>query len=137
MCCVSGEIFEKSVENKEGIQEKLQIKLAGDAHSQRDFLGWHVLMGLQEFGNHFVIRLKLGLILVHISFLLGGTNHKTIPIMKPKNKKNIKRLSMVWCPWYSLYHALDSIEIAKVINWLNWLAGSFACDCGTRRRLSR
>ena len=74
-------------------------------------------MGLQEFGNHIVIGLKLGLIVVHFSFLLGGTNHKTIPIMKPMNKKYIKRLGLVWCPWYSLYHALDSIEIAKVINW--------------------
>ena len=62
-------------------------------------------MGLQELGNHFVIRLELGLILVHFSFLLGGTNHKTIPIMKQMNKKNIKRVSMVWCQ-RALYHLL-------------------------------
>ena len=91
LCCVLGEIFDQGIEEKEGIQEKLQINLAGDAHAHRDFLGWHGLMGLQDFGNRIVIVLKLGLIIIHSSSLLGGTNHETIPIMKLTIKKSIKR----------------------------------------------
>ena len=85
MARMSGHVLEESLKDKNGIKQKLQINLASNAHARGDFLGGHGLMNLQEFGDRVMIGFKLGLIIIHSSFLLGGTNHKSIPIMKPTN----------------------------------------------------